>query len=318
MKKLLIALAVITFTSTAFAANNLSKQNNSLQEIDQVVAIVNNGVITQSQVNMAYKSAIKQIKASGQTPPDASTLKNNILNQLIYQKLQLQLAERNHVTVTNAQVNAAIKNIAKQHRISVAMLKQKVQAQGTSYSKYRNEIKKQILISMIQHRALANEIKISDAELNQFLNKFKSQKKFAKQYHIIDILVPLPSAPTSTQAKQAKTQALKIAKSLRNSAKVSTIKGAEVNDLGWRTEMDLPDIFLKQLAKLKSGGIAGPLRAPNGYHVIKLIATKKGKALLPSRDQAKRILMEQKFQKLLHDWVMKLRKQSYVKIVKPQ
>lgn len=306
-KKLLTLLSILFFTATAFA---------STQPIDRVVAVVNNEVITQNQLNHAYNTAVQQSRQQNISMPNESTAKNEILNQMIYGKLQLQLAERNHFNVTDAQINQAISNIAKQHNVSVATLKQKVQEEGSSYANYRKEIKKQILMSMIQHQALEKNIEVSHSEINQFLEKTKNTS--ATQYHVIDILVPLPSAPTATQEKQARVEALQIEKSLRQGADVNSIKGANANDLGWRATTDLPDIFLKSLSTMKPGDVTAPIRAPNGYHILKLIEIKKDAAKLPNRAEAKRILLEQKFQKALRKWLVHLREQSYVKIINPQ
>lgn len=318
MKKQLLALSIFLLSATAFAADKLPVPKSSLQPIDQVAAVVNDQVITQSEVNLTYKRAAQQIQESGTQMPDESTLKNEILNQMVYQKLQLELVKRNNITVTNAQVTAAIKNIAKQNKISVTALKRKVLEQGTTYSQLRKEIKKQIQMSILQHQVVGKNIKVNEEEINQFLSKYQTQKKYATQYHIIDILVPLLAAPTATQAKQARVEALKIIKSLRKGGDILKIKGATVSDLGWHMATGLPNLFVNQLKKMNVGGLAGPLRAQNGYHIIKLIAIKKGSAQLPSRAQVKNILLNQKFQKAIHNWVMDLRRQSYVKIINPQ
>jgi len=318
MKKLLLILLLSFFTTVTICAESIPAPKNSLKPIDQVAAIVNDSIITQSQVDKAYKNTIIQMKKAGKNIPDESTLKTAILNQLIAQELQMQLVKQNNITVTNAQVSQAIKNIAKQHKISVTTLKNKVTAQGMSYSEYRKQLKKQIALSIIQHQALSKDIQVSKAEINEFINKIKTQKDFAKKYHIIDVLVPVPAAPTTTQEKQAKVEAMQITKTLKHGADVLTIKGATVKDLGWQPSYQLPDLFLNQLINMKKGDIAGPLRAGNGYHIIKLIGVREGKRALPTPEQVKMILQEQKFQKALKKWLDKLRKDAYVKIVTPQ
>lgn len=310
MKKQIIAAFLLLVSTITLAAPS--------EPIDQIAAVVNDTVITQNQVNQAYQKTVKQIQNQNAQMPDELTLKSQILNQMIYQELQLQLAKRNHIQATNEQVTTAIKNIAKQHRISVTALKRKLLEQGISYSDYRKQIKKQIEMSILQHQALAKDVKVSDAEVTNFLNKYKSQKKYATQYRIIDVLIPLPAAPTPTQAKQAKVEALNIYDQLKKGGDILKIKGASVNDLGWQTIPDLPDLFANNVRNMKKNAIAGPLRAENGYHIIKLTDIKKGKVALPTRAEVKNILLNQKFQKALHAWVINLRKQSYVKIVHPQ
>lgn len=318
MKKLLLAISLSFFTVVAISAEPIPAPENSLKPIDQVAAIVNDTVITQNQVNEAYRNTVIQMKKAGTKMPDESTLKTAILNQLIFQALQMQLVKQNDITVSDAQVTQAIQNIAKQHNISVSTLKQKITSQGLSYKQYRKEIRKQIALSILQHQALAKDVQVSNAEINDFIEKVTSQKGYAKKYHIIDVLVPVPSAPTATQEKQARVEAMQIAQSLRHGADILKVKGATVNDLGWQPGSQLPDLFLHQLAKMKHNDIAGPLRGGNGYHIIKLIGVRKAKHAAPTREQAKRILQEQKFQKALQKWLENLRKNAYVKIVTPQ
>ncbi len=318
IKKLLILFLTLSFTPViALANSHLPSPKSSIEPLDQIVAIVNDGLITERQVNAAYQNALEQAQAQGINLPNPSTLKNEILNQLIDQELQVQLAKRNKLEVTEAQLTQAIKNIAQQHKMSVSDLKQKVIAQGTPYPIYRQAIKKQILISMVQRQALGKNMQVSQADIKQFLQKYQSQKKVATQYHVIDARVPLPSTPTPTQLKQAQAQALKISTLLQATADYSKIKGAEVNDLGWRTQLELPDLFLKHITKMKPNHITHPVLAPNGYHVLKLVNIKKSQTPLPSHEQIKTILMQQKFQKALSQWIVQLRQQSYVKIVRP-
>lgn len=318
MKKWLLLMLLTGVTTLGFADTSLPSPENSLKPIDQVVAVVNDDVVTQSEINSAYKNAMQQLKAHNAQIPDASTLKNEILNQIIYHKLQIQVAKRNNISVTNEQVTMAIEGIAKQNHLSVAEMKSKIIASGMTFAKYREEIKNQVMLSMIQHEALSKDIKVSNAEVREFFNKVNAQKDFAQQYNLIDILIALPSAPTASQLKQAKAQAMEISKQLKAGAATDSIKGADARELGWQASNQLPDIFIEAINNQSTGYVSQPLKAGNGFHVIKLLGTKAGEKKLPTEQQAKQILLQQKYQAALHKWVENLRKQSFVKIVKPQ
>jgi len=300
MKKTFIALTVL-FATLNVLASPLPAPQNSEESINHIVAVVNNDVITQKQVDIAYHRAVKQIKKRGAPMPDTGRLINEILNQLIDQRLQLQLANRLHLKVTNAQLNSAIKSIAKQHGISMATLKLKIKKDGYTYSKFRNEIRDQMLIDMVQHQFLAKDIVVTKNEVDQLIDQYTLRPEYATQYHLIDILVPMPSNPTRTQIKYARAEAHRIMTALHAGTDVKKIKGAEINDLGWETSGALPELFTQQASKMKVNGIAGPLQAQNGYHIIKLLAIKPAKLKLPTRTQARQILQAQKIQKAVHD-----------------
>lgn len=312
------AIALAVFSITVLGAPKLPTPQSSTQTIDRIAAIVNDGIITQSEVDSVYQRTLKQIAKSGRKIPDESTFKNEILNHLISQKLQLQLAERYGFNVTRKRIDDAIKGIAKQHNITVTQLKQKVTNSGFTYSQYRKEIKQQIMVTMVQRQALSKEIQVTDAEVNQFLTQYKTQDKFATHYHLIDFLIPLPSAPTSPQAKQAKAEALKILRKLSAGADADKIAGAQMTDMGWRTTKTLPDAFIHPIINAQIGLVVGPIRAQNGYHVIKLVGIRKGSTDLPSKNQIRQLLQQRKLQKALKKWLVELREKSSVRIVTPQ
>jgi len=319
------ALLLAVFSITALAAKGLPRPQSSLptptmsaEPIDQIVATVNNGIVTQSEIDTVYKHAIKQIAKSGKPAPNKSTLKNEILQQIIYKKLQLQLAKRAGLKVTQSQIDHAIKSIAKQHHVSIAGLMKKVSLDGYTPAKYRVEIKQQILVTTLQHQALAKDVNVTNADITQFLAQYQTEGKYATKYHLIDLRIPLPEAATTVQSKQAKAQALKIMKKLRAGADEYKLAAVQVTDMGWGTTSTIPDIFTHQLATAKVGTIIGPLRAGNGYHVVIVKGLKTSKHKPPTKEQVKQILFQQKIGKALEKWLTKLRKSADVKIIVPQ
>lgn len=314
----LTALLLAVFSFSILAATKLPVPKTSTVPLDQIVAVVNDGVITQTEVDAAYQRAKKQIAKSGKPVPNASLLKNEILNQLIYRKLQFQLATRGGLKVSNKQVDTAIKSIAKQHKITAKQLRKKVESRNFTYAQYRKEVKRQILLTMLQHQVLGKKLEVTNKEVDAFLAKYKSQGKFATHYHLVDFLIPLPATPTSTQSKQAKALALKTFKNLPKGIDHFNPAGIKVTDMGWRTAASLPDLFTHNLTSTKVGGLIGPLRAQNGYHIIKLKGIRKGSSDAPTKTQVRQLLMQQKLGKNLKKWLEKLRKNASVKIIVPQ
>jgi peptidyl-prolyl cis-trans isomerase SurA len=317
MKQLLTAMTVLFATLTALASPLPSPQSSG-QDIDKVVAIVNAQAITESDLNRGYQNARQQMKQQGAKMPSAATIKNEILKQLIDQDLQLQIAKRNNISISTEQLNATIESIAKNNKISVAVLKQKLAAQSIPYQKFKKNLNDQMLIHTVQHQFVTEKTTASPSEVQDWINHYKSQAQYNAQYHLVDIVVPLPSSPTATQIHQAKKQALNLIKSLKGGADLNGIKGAEVKQMGWKTTAELPSLFTKQLANLQDGDFSQPLSAGNGIHIIQRIASKKSAAKLPTPLQAKHFIEQMKFQKAIQKWLEKLRKDSYVKIIDPK
>lgn len=277
------------------------------QSLNGVVAIVNNSVITQTEFNTALDAAKHQLAAS-QTPNaiDDSKLKKMVLQQLIDEKLQLELAERAKLTVTDAQVTAAIKHIADGNHLTVAQLQQALQQQGMSYPAYRKMIHKQLLLHQVQEGAVASQIHISDADLQDARAQLKAQMGAQQQaYHVIDIVEPTKEA------------AQKIAVELKDGKKLNDIAPKNATDLGWQTANTLPTLFVNQISKMQTGDIAGPIEAPNGFHVLQLIGVHGPSSTPPTKQQLQNIAYQIQSQKAVAKWMKEVRKTAYIKITAP-
>jgi peptidyl-prolyl cis-trans isomerase SurA len=252
--------------------------------LDDVAAVVNDDVITQVQLNRQV-ALIRQNLAKQHTPlPSNELLRKQILEHMISLSLQKQLAEKFGMKVSAAEVDQAIANIAASQHLSVDRLKTAVAADGISFATFRQQIGEQILIQRVQQAALQDKVKITEQEIDDYLQVLKTQPSTPKAYHIQDILVALPEAPTSEQIQAAKQQAEKILQRLQQGANFDQVAVGESageealqrGDLGWRKLAELPGIFAERVKNLSAGAIAGPIRADNGFHVIKVADVKGG------------------------------------------
>lgn len=282
----------IFFIHTAIAAENL----------DGVVAIVNSSVITQSELNAAMAQAKQQLAASANPNALSDTkLKQMVLQQLIDEKLQLELAERAKITVSDQQVTEAIQHIAQGYQLTVPQLKEKLQQQGMTFTAYRKMIHKQLVIHQVQQSAIGNKVNITPEDMKTALAQYQSQMKSQQAFDVIDILV------------DTKQQAEQIIGQLKNGADINTIAPNNTKDLGWKTADTLPSVFLQQLVNMQTGDVAGPIQAPNGFHVIKLVGM-HGNAATPTTIQLKNMAYQMQFQKAVADWMKTIRKTAYIKI----
>ncbi len=300
------------------ATSGLPNPQSSDQTINRIVAVVNNGIITQSELDAAIARTKEQLTKMHSRMPSEEQIRQGVLNQLIFQKLQLQIAKRNKMKATNEQINAAIGRIAKQSGITVEQLKQKVAKEGVRFSQFRKDLKKQIIISQIQQQAVSREVNVTADDINTLKQKIAAQQGGGTQYHIADIIVPVASDASDSTWKAAEATAQSVKQQLQKGASITDAiaqhKNAQYSNLSWGTINSIPDLFSAQLPNMKIGGVAGPLKAGNGYHVIKLEGTRGKATKMPSKAQLQQIAYRQKFQVALEKWLMQLRKTSYVKI----
>jgi len=307
-KIIAIFLLVTALTSANYAA---------AEALDKIVAVVNNDVITQQEVQDKLVMVQRQATAAHQTLPADAELKKQILEQLINRELQLQVAKRAKIEVTEADLNAAIQDIAVRNHVSLEQMKASLIKDGITFEAFRKQIREEMLMGKVERQAVNPNVNVADEEIAAFL-KSGAVNEATKEYHVLDIVVPVADKPTPKELQDARNLALDTAKKLRANTDVDVVVHAnnvQQQDLDWRPLQALPSIFIAQVGKMKSGEISGPIQAPNGFHIIKLLGVRQApNSKTVTADQAREILYHRKLDENLKNWLQELRKQSYIKI----
>ncbi len=303
------------------------KSNTSSQSLDSIVAIVNDGVITQSELNKAIDTIKKQYSHNQGSLPPADALRKQVLDQTINRKLQLELAERGGINPSDKDVEKAIQGIAKQNNMSAKQLFEKVREDGMSTAEYRKEIREEMIMQQIQQQQVASRIKVSPQEVDDFMRSAAWKASSGKEYHLEDILIALPEIPTQENIAEAKQQAETVLAKLHQGmsfqqvamSESSNTQALQGGDLGWRKLPEIPEVFSSELVHMKVNGIMGPILTPNGFHIVKLAGIRESKkgAKDDERKQIQQLLFQRKFEEALQSWIMKLRSESYINL-KPQ
>lgn len=259
--------------------------------LDSIAAVVNNNVITQAQVQQRVNTIEHQAQVNQAALPAIKELRQQVLDRLIDDILQVQYAKNLGLTVDDTNLNKAITNIAAQNHMSVAQMQQAVQKQGINFAQYREEIRKQILLNQLQAREVGNTIKISDQEINDLMGVLAKQPLPATQYRVQDFLIPIPEQASNEQIQASKLQANKLLTALRNSQQISP--PPLVADLGWRSAKQLPDAFVSITQRLQPGDLSDPILTDNGYHIIRLLAVQNPSVNVASvKTHARHILIK--------------------------
>ncbi len=298
-------------------AAELPSPASPVQPADGIVAVVNDSIILQSELDVALNQAKLQAQATHVSLPDHSQLQAQLLKQLIYQKLQLQMASKAGLSATDDEVTQAISRIAKQKKMTLPQLKEQLSQQGLSYQNFRDQIRDQMVISKLQRQAVGQDLQVSSEDIAKARQALEAHQAASVQYQVVDVLVPLPTSSTKAQKQQAESILQTIQKQLEAGVASDTLQGGEVTELGWRTAQKLPGVFVTQLAVMKVGQVSSPFSAPNGLHVLQLL-DKKGSQTAVTAQQARELAYEQQYNKALSAWLKTIYQQSYIQIMSDQ
>ena len=266
-KTLLLGIALVA--NTSFAAP---------QVVDKVAAVVNNGVVLESDVDGLMQSVKMNSGQAGQQLPDDATLRHQILERLIMDQIILQMGQKMGVKITDEQLDQAIANIAKQNNMTMDQMRSRLAYDGMNYNTYRNQIRKEMLISEVRNNEVRRRITVLPQEVDALASQIGNQNDASTELNLSHILVPLPENPTSDQVNEAQSQAESIVEQARNgadfgklaitySADQQALKGGQ---MGWGRIQELPAIFAQALSTAKKGDVVGPIRSGVGFHILKI------------------------------------------------
>ncbi|MCW8955312.1 MAG: peptidylprolyl isomerase [Gammaproteobacteria bacterium] len=285
--RLISGLSGLFFCTSIFA----------IQTLDSIIVIVNDGVITQSQLDDKVTEIKQQIRQKGSPIPDNQLLSQQVLEQMIVERIQLQMAEQQGIRIDDLSLNSALQNIASRNKIALDSLRKQLEREGISFEDYRERIRHDLMIQQLQQRTVMSKVNVSDEEINQLLEQQQNSNS-RDRYHLAHILIPTPEAASPEDIRKAYDKAeqamahLKDGEAfhevaLRFSSGSQAINGG---DLGWRDAGQLPILFLEALKQMNKGDSSSPLRSTSGFHIIKLLDQKSQKHIV-EQTHARHILM---------------------------
>ena len=248
----------------------------SAETIDKVVAHVDQDVILQSELDRKVLQAKQQISArGGQLPPD-SLLEKELLEQLIIQSLQYQMASRAGMQIQPAELQQIATRVAQQNNMTLDEFRLDIQQKGIAWELFLDDIRKEVVTSRFRDAFVARRIKISDKEIDSLVKAMNAKSNV--EYHLGHILIAVDEDATEEAVDLAKAEALDISRQLKDGADFAQMAeqhsdGSEANDggdFGWNTEQNLPELFRTPVYYLNVGGVSTPIRSPAGFHILKL------------------------------------------------
>jgi len=247
-------------------------------DVDRIVAVVNDDVITMSELEQRLAETRRQLAAQRIEAPPDDVLRRQLLERIVVEEIQLQLAARTGIRVTERDVERAIDTIAARNRMSVEELYATVREQGFDRNAYREQIRKQLTIQQLVDREINSQITVSDSEVENFLRNAQARARQSQEYNISHIYIPVPEAATAEQIAAARRRAEEVHRLLQSGedfarAAVTYSQGPDAlkgGALGWRSAGQLPELFLSALERMQPGDVSEVLRGPNGFHLLRL------------------------------------------------
>ncbi len=247
-------------------------------ELDRIVAVVNDDVIVESELQARMRLVKDQLRQSGTALPPEDVLNKQVLERLVLERLQIQIAERAGMRVDEETLNKAVEQVAKQNNFDVPQFKEILERDGFDFARFREDIRNEILISRLQQRQVQNRITVTDRDIDNYISTVEKQGTDASAYRLSHILIAVPEAASSEAIAEARAQADQIVERLRSGAEFAKVAVAKSDgqqalqggDLGWRNGSELPTIFADVVPKLGKGEISDPIKSSSGFHVVQL------------------------------------------------
>lgn len=274
-------LAIATLLCV-LGSSSVTAQNRTLSDkgvmLDRVAAVVNDGVVLRSELEEQMSLVSERLKAQGLEMPPVDVLRQQVLERLILQELQIQRAQRAGIRVNDENLNQALAEVAQRNNIGLAQLPAALAAQGIDYGAYRETVRREMTIQVLQQRDVIQRINVSPRELEQFLEKQKSRPSELNEYNLSHILIAVPQEATPQQLEDATRRAEDVVNRARAGEDFARLAVANSNSqtaleggaLGWRRGPEIPTVLADLVVGLKPGEVSAPLRTPSGYHIVRL------------------------------------------------
>jgi peptidyl-prolyl cis-trans isomerase SurA len=300
---LLVLLAPLTFadnTPLQLSSELASTPIPKVISIDRIVAVVNDEVITQHDVDTRYQRAVTQLEARKTPLPPRNVLEKQLLERMINDRIQLQFAAQTGIRVDANMLDKAVDRIAAQNKMSIEQFRDALTKEGVEFNSFRDDIRKEIILNRLREREVDNKINVTESEVDAYLEA-QAKQGVDTEYNTAHILIRIPENATTEQIQAARAKAQKALDAIRGGADFAQISASysdapnalEGGAMDWRRGSQIPTLFSQVLVNMKPGDTSDILRSNNGFHLIKLI-DKRGQeaATIIPQTHARHILIK--------------------------
>ncbi len=282
-------------------AYQFNAQAAEVVKMDRIVAIVDQAVVTEQELESRIATVTAQFKKQGTELPAEAILRKQILERLITDTLQLQYAAQTGLKVDDNQLDKTIGRIAEQNQLSLAEFTEALAKDGVSMTKFRADIRNEITLARLREREVDGRVNVSESEIDNFLTSQAANNENQDEYEIAHLLIRTPEEGATEDIQKAKIKVDKALSELNGGVSFAKVSASysdapnalEGGSLGWKSAAQMPALFLDALKAMKVGEVSAPLRSPNGFHVLKLNNKRGGNSpLVIQQTHARHILIK--------------------------
>jgi peptidyl-prolyl cis-trans isomerase SurA len=269
--------------------------------LNRVVAVVNDGIVLQSALDQQVQLVTERLRQAGQQMPPRDILRQQVLERLILQEIQLQRAERAGIKVSDEQLNQALTEVAARNNVKFSDLPAALEAQGMNYRTYREEVRREMILGQLRQRDVYSRIYVSPREVDQCIEKAMAAPEDRLEYDVAHILVAIPASATPQQIEERTARAQSVYERAKRGEDFADLAvsysdagtALDGGKLGWRKMSQLPSVVAEVLPSLKIGEVSEIIRTPSGLNIFKLLDTRSTQpAALVAQVHARHILMQ--------------------------
>ena len=288
----------LTGTLLALALSPIAQAADGTR-LDGIAAVVNDQIVLLSELDRSVEDIRGQILAAGsQVPPD-NILRTQVLERLVMQKLQVQLAENNGVQIPDDLLNETLGRIAEANGITLNQLPATLASEGIDYRYYREQLRIEMMIDRVRRSAVDATVYVSPEEVDSFLAQ-QGGADNELEFRLSHILIAVAPTATDAEIEEAAARARDLAQQARDGADfqqlaISSSQGQRAlqgGDLGWRRRNQIPAVFAQALNGLNPGDVTEPMRSASGFHILKMEERRQGDAIVVTQAHIRHILIQ--------------------------
>ena len=272
----------------------------SAKLLDRVAVIINDDVIMKSQVEQRFDAVLKNVKRKNAKAPNSDEIVKQVVEQLILENIQMQIAERAGVRIDDNTLNKTMERIAKKNNMTLSEFQETLIKEGSSYQDAREQVRREMITTRVREGSVGRRIKVTNQEILNYLESTTGQEQMQAAYHIGHILIKVPEGTTDEEKRTYEEEANKLSKQLRQGANFSEYaatyssgpNAAKGGDMGWRKADKLPSLFAAFAPDLQKGDVSKPIVSGNGFHIIKMFDRRGGEHVMMSQTRVRHILIK--------------------------
>jgi peptidyl-prolyl cis-trans isomerase SurA len=293
--------AVLLFVAVGAASAQTKDLSSSGVLLDRVAAVVNDGIVLRSDVEQQMTAISERIAQAGQQLPPRNVLRQQVLERLVLQELQMQRAERLGLKISDEMVNEALTEVATRNNIKFSELPARLESQGINYRDYRDEVRREMTLQQLRQRDVLARVYVSPREVDQCIAKRKASPGADNEFNLAHILIAIPGTADEKQIAERTSRAQAVYDRARKNEDFGQLAitysdsgtALEGGALGWRKAGQLPSFVSEVVPTMTAGDVTEPIRTPSGLHIFKVLEVRGGQAAaLVSQVHARHILIK--------------------------